>query len=328
MSSACVSCGTQLAPILLACPACQRLVHADRLRTLAAEAQAASAGGNPGAALLAWRTARDLLPPQSRQYAQVVEHIETLSRTESPVATTPTEPRGPLARIFGLGGAAVILLLTKGKFLLSGLLKLPTLLSMLAAAGVYWSLWGWKFAFGLVLTTYVHEMGHVAALIRYGIPASPPMFVPGLGAYVRLHRGPDNQRQNARVGLAGPLWGFAAGVVCLGIGRLTGGAGWLAIAQFTGFVNLFNLLPFWQLDGGRAFASLTRTHRMAALVLIGVAWWTTHEGLLVLLMLGAGWQLFQPAPEEEDLGALVYFGILVGLLSALTALQVPTVSGS
>lgn len=174
-----------------------------------------------------------------------------------------------------------------------------------------------------MLTTYVHEMGHVAALVPYGIRAGPPMFIPGFGAVVRLHQSLDNQRQNARVGLAGPLWGLGAGIVCLGVGRVTGNASWLAIAQFTGYLNLFNLLPFWQLDGGRAYASLTRVHRLAALVVIGAAWWASKEGLLALLLLVAGWKVFQPAPEEEDLGALVYYTALVIVLSALTGLHVP-----
>lgn len=36
------------------------------------------------------------------------------------------------------------------------------------------------------LSIYVHEMGHVAALRRCGIAATAPMFVPGLGAFIRM----------------------------------------------------------------------------------------------------------------------------------------------
>src|SRR2546426_6462832 len=43
---------------------------------------------------------------------------------------------------------------------------------MLLSAGVYWAAWGWKFALGVVLSIYVHEMGHVQALQRYGIKAT------------------------------------------------------------------------------------------------------------------------------------------------------------
>ena len=60
---------------------------------------------------------------------------------------------------------------------------------MAISLGVYWQLWGWKFALGFVLALYVHEMGHVAALRRYGVRASAPMFIPLLGAFVRLEEG-------------------------------------------------------------------------------------------------------------------------------------------
>ena len=36
---------------------------------------------------------------------------------------------------------------------------------MLLSAGVYWTIWGWTFAVGVVLSIYVHETGHVQALI-------------------------------------------------------------------------------------------------------------------------------------------------------------------
>jgi len=36
---------------------------------------------------------------------------------------------------------------------------------MLLSADVYWTIWGWTFAVGVVLSIYVHETGHVQALI-------------------------------------------------------------------------------------------------------------------------------------------------------------------
>jgi Zn-dependent protease len=72
-------------------------------------------------------------------------------------------------------------ILTKGKLLLLGLTKGPTFLSMLLSVGVYWTAWGWRFAVGVVESIYVHAMGHVAMLRRFGIPATAPMFIPGFG---------------------------------------------------------------------------------------------------------------------------------------------------
>jgi Zn-dependent protease len=46
-------------------------------------------------------------------------------------------------------------------------------------------------------------------------------------------------------------------------------------------VGRFNLLPVWQLDGGRGFRALTRGQRWIAAALIGAMWLVTGEGLLV-----------------------------------------------
>src|SRR4029079_16405953 len=120
----------------------------------------------------------------------------------------------------------LLVLLGKGKQLLLGFSKAGTVLTMLLSFGAYWALWGWKFAAGLVLSIYVHEMGHVAALRRFGIPATAPMFIPGLGAFVRLKQPPATAIEDARVGLAGPRWGLGATIVAAALGAATGAPVW------------------------------------------------------------------------------------------------------
>lgn len=220
--------------------------------------------------------------------------------------------------------AGGVLLLSKGKLLLVGLTKWKTLLSMLAFIGVYIQIWGWKFALGFVLGIYVHEMGHVAALHRYGIAATAPMFIPGLGAFVRLKQHFTDVRQDARVGLAGPIWGLAAGLVAYGVGLATDSQIWFAIAQATAFINLFNLVPFWQLDGGRGFHALTRPQRWIAALVIGGAWMFTHQGLLLLVLILAIVQAFRAAPDRPDNGALAIYVGLVVVLTWLMAIPVVT----
>ena len=50
---------------------------------------------------------------------------------------------------------------------------------------VYWSLFGFLFALGLAVQILIHEMGHYIDVKRRGLPVDLPMFLPGLGAYVR-----------------------------------------------------------------------------------------------------------------------------------------------
>jgi Zn-dependent protease len=323
--TACAGCGTELAGTLLRCPSCRRLVHADTLGRLAAEAEAHEAAGRRDEALAGWRQALDLLPADATQAEAIRHRIGVLADA----GETASKPAPDFTKRFGpvLGGILLVLwkaklliffLLTKAKFLLLGLTKMGTLLSMLAAAGVYWTLWGWKFAFGVVGSIYVHEMGHVAALRRYGIKASAPMFLPGIGAVIRLRQHPATVGEDARVGLAGPIWGLGAAVAAYGLYLASGAPIWAAIAHFGAWVNLFNLLPFWQLDGGRGFRALTWRERWIAAGALVAIWFATAEPLLVLLAAVAAMSTFAASPDEPDGAAL---GMYVGLALALAALS-------
>jgi Zn-dependent protease len=336
----CPQCGTELAPSLLECPSCGRLVHADYLRQLAARAEAAERLGDRSAALVAWREALDLLPPGTRQHQVITQRVDGLGR-EVERATPEAQEAPPKRPAWATGAGAVgglgllvwkfkfalAFLLTKGKLLIVGLTKAGTLFSMLLSLGVYWQVWGWKLAAGLIATMYVHEMGHVAALRRLGIKADAPMFVPGLGAFVRMRQYPANPSENARVGLAGPVWGLAACGACYLIHLATSAPAWAAITRVSAWLNLFNLLPVWQLDGGRGFHALARQQRWIAAAVIAAAWFVTSEGMLLLLLVAAVWQAWRvAAPEEGDRRAFVEYAILTIALSALTIIRVPGVS--
>ena len=215
----------------------------------------------------------------------------------------------------------ILLALTKGKFLLLGFTKLNTLLSMFASMGLYWALYGWKFAVGFILGIYVHEMGHVWALRHFGLRASAPMFIPGFGAFVSLYDSPANVGQDARIGLAGPKWGAGAALASMAPAFFGGGGIWFALAHAAAYINLFNLIPVWQLDGGRGFRALNRTERLTLLALMVVLWWTVSEGLFVFLALGAAFRIFwsKDHPAEGDRGVLIEFAGLLILFGALLA---------
>jgi Zn-dependent protease len=315
-------------------------VHADRLNGLSVEAERSVQSGDATQALTAWRAALELLPPDAPQVATIQQRIASLTtQAAASERSAAADKRPDFVRRFGpvVGGGLLLLwklkfvlffFLTKAKFLLLGLTKMSTLLSMAAAAGVYWSLWGWKFALGVVGSIYVHEMGHVAALRRYGIKASAPMFIPGIGAVIRLQQHPATPAEDARTGLAGPLWGLGAAIVAAAIYFATRSPIWAAIAHFGAWVNLFNLLPVWQLDGGRAFQALTRNQRWIAVAALGAIWFASGEPLLVLLAIAAGARAFGQAPAEPDRGALSAYVALAMILALLSRLPVPGIERS
>src|SRR5438046_2901060 len=76
----CPDCGAEVAPALLACPVCHRLVHAAELKRLAGEADQAKQTSDTSAELAAWRQALEFLPPDTAQHQTVAARVAELSR--------------------------------------------------------------------------------------------------------------------------------------------------------------------------------------------------------------------------------------------------------
>lgn len=129
--------------------------------------------------------------------------------------------------------------------------------SMVVSVAAYAWLWGWSFGLGFVLLIFVHECGHAITLRAMGVRASAPVFIPFLGAFIRMKEMPRSAWQESVSGIAGPAFGSVAAGLCWWYAEVTGSdfARGLAFAGF--FLNLFNLIPVLPLDGGRAVAALS-----------------------------------------------------------------------
>src|SRR5262249_5364647 len=151
---------------------------------LVAQADGATSRGDLADAMAALRRALVLLPEGSKQYFKLAEGIRSLRERMEREGAQPTTPASQLAnqaeapqkrgwaRAKAIGTSVLAFVLFKLKSiglllaagwkpLLLGLTKLGTLSSMLLSLGVYWTVFGWRFALGLVLCIYVHEIGHV-----------------------------------------------------------------------------------------------------------------------------------------------------------------------
>jgi Zn-dependent protease len=298
------------------------------LQELASRAESLAARGEVTASLAAWREALDLLPPGSTQRLQVESRIGEVSRR---AGSTPPAAAGSSWRSWRGGGvlgalafgawklkAVLVLLLTKGKLLLLGLTNAGTLLSLSLSMGLYWNVFGWRLAALFLVSLYIHEMGHVGALRKLGIKAGAPMFIPGLGAFVLLKQHPANPREDARIGLAGPIWGAGAALAAFLASLVLGSPLLAATALWGAWINLFNLLPIWQLDGGRAFRALSRWQRAAATAALFGAWAATRDPLAFLLGLVAAFRTLQgDGSREGDRTAMLQYIALVAILAVL-----------
>ena len=323
-----------LGSTLLACPQCGHLVHADTLNDLANRATTAYQRGDRAAAIELWREALRYLPPDAPQTPYILRTIASLEAgTDLAPASGPSdsgrarpaeEPKTGWRKWAGGLLAPIALLLGKGKFILLGLTKLPTLLSMLAFFGVYWAQFGWQFAAAIVVSIYIHEMGHVWLLRKYGINASAPFFIPFLGAVIFAKQRISSPAQDARVGLAGPFFGACVGLAGFAGYVLTREPFWLMLATLNGFLNLFNLIPIWQLDGSRGFRGISHQQRWVfAGVALVFAWFFGGLAWGVALVAAGRTLLFRKRDEQppDDWAALGYFLLLIIILVPLANLH-------
>ncbi len=293
-------------------------MHARRLEELAASAGRHEESRDLGAARADWRAALALLPADSSQAAWVRTKLAELARgsAKQTKGTPPAWARklGPLA--------PVAVLLVKAKFFLS-MLKLPFLLSFASFAALYWALYGPRFGIGLALLVLVHEAGHFIEVRRRGLAADLPMFLPGFGAYVRWTAAGVTPEARALVSLAGPLAGAAGAAFCAWMWLQTQERLWLALASFSAFINLMNLIPVWRLDGGQAMGAIGRTGRIiialaAVLLAAGLS-----QPMLLLVAGGAVYRAFDKQLSAEmppHYGLTAYFIILVVALGYLYSL--------
>jgi Zn-dependent protease len=322
--SACPQCGTELAPHARACPACGLLLYADKLKQLAANAETAESAGDLPQALTNWESALKFLPADSKQYAIITGRVTDLNKRLHAASslsgtTKPANPDHPAwRRALGAVATAFLLVLGKLKFLVLGLTKASTFFSMFAFFGVYWGVFGWPLALGLVISIYIHEMGHVFVLRKLGIGAGAPLFIPGVGALVMLKEHPADAHIDAEIGLAGPIWGLGAGLAAMGVFLATRIPIWAAIAHLTAFINLFNLTPVWQFDGSRGFHALKRQERIAAICVIGIAYVLTNQKMLMIVGIVAVWRAVQKEQGPGDQKAFGIYVMLIGALSWLT----------
>lgn len=124
-----------------------------------------------------------------------------------------------------------------------------------ATFATYSYLFTWEFALGIMWTIGVHEMGHVWAMRKTGMPTPGFYFIPLFGGAAIGERA-QHEWQDVYITAMGPTWGILSAIPPLILYIMTQEPLWAALIGFIGLVNLFNLLPIYPLDGGRMSRSL------------------------------------------------------------------------
>ena len=286
------------------------LVYTQHLNQIGAAAATAESEGRVADARALWLSALPWLPEDSSQAEQVRQHIGTLEGRQSAEDARQAKWKKRLGPLFPLFVAVVKL---KSFFFL--IFKLKFLLGFIGYFGLYWALFGWKFALGFILSLLVHEMGHYVVIRRRGLKADLPVLLPGLGAYVRWYNDGLPLNELAWIALAGPVWGLGAAVACLGLFVWTHHPVFQALAYTGALINLVNLIPVFWFDGAQATYALNRLGRGLLLASCILFFGLMHEGVFLFLAAGMGWRMFtQDAPEENSVSTLtIYLALLIAL---------------
>jgi Zn-dependent protease len=319
----CPSCSHWLPEGTLACPDCKTLTYGVHLSQIAYSAQQLEQEQRWAEARERWRSALVWLPEGTQQAETVRQHI---AQIDARLKAADDQKARWIKRLGPF--APVALFLLKIKSMLFLLFKLKFLLSLVAFFGIYWVLFGWKFAVGFTACLFIHEMGHFAAVKRRGLKAELPVFLPMMGAYVRWYSQGVSLEDLGSISLAGPLAGLLAAAVCYGIFVATHSPIFLVLVYVGAWINFLNLLPVLGLDGAQATFALSRLQRgliaATCVVLFGLS--ITNGDLFgpstlwIFLIVGLGmvWRCFtHDEPEKPSTRTFLYFQALVLILGVI-----------
>jgi Zn-dependent protease len=112
----------------------------------------------------------------------------------------------------------------------------------------------------VLLVLMIHELGHFFAMKLFNYSNVKLFVLPMLGAYVTGKKSIISQRQMSVVILAGPIPGIIIGFCLLMSSFYYPNERLEMLGNIFFVLNLFNLLPFMPLDGGRLLETLFINH--------------------------------------------------------------------
>jgi len=320
----CPQCSHWLPEGTLACPDCHGIVYSGHLRQIASLAMQQEREEKWAEARATWASMLAWIPEGTTQAEGILGRITAIDDRDRAAQESKakwTRRLGPLA--------PVVFFLAKAKSLLFLIFKFKFLLSFFAFFGLYWAVFGWKFGLGFTLSIMIHEFGHYVAARRRGLKVDLPVFLPGLGAYVRWYNMGVNLDTLSEIALAGPFFGLLAAAACAAIYLSAGGpvgpqdaettnSLWAALAYTGAWLNLINLVPVLGLDGAQATHALNRMQRGLILIATLVFYAILHEGVFLFIAAGMAWRTFTGyAPEKPSTPTMVRFLLILFLLGAL-----------
>jgi Zn-dependent protease len=147
----------------------------------------------------------------------------------------------------------------------------------------------WVFASTFLTLLAIHEMGHYFAAQKMGVDVSLPMFS-AFGALINIRVMPHRVMQECVMAYGGPLLGSLGVLFAVGLCNATGSAEMLEATRWALWANLFNLIPFSPMDGGRILMGVTRRSWLVGLPVLAITVYILQPHWISLLVIA--WLLY------------------------------------
>ncbi len=140
----------------------------------------------------------------------------------------------------------------------------------------------------LIIVLFVHEAGHLIAMKVFKYSNMNLLFIPFVGAVITGREQTPYASRKALVSLAGPMPGLLIGLFFAILYAGTQQKQYHDIASMFIFINAFNLLPLYPLDGGSFFDFILFSRNYVMEVVFKVI---TSLLLITLVLLIKAWVL-------------------------------------
>jgi membrane-associated protease RseP (regulator of RpoE activity) len=207
-----------------------------------------------------------------------------------------------------------------------------TLVSMAVSILVYSFMLGWIKSTVIVALIFIHEFGHLVTARHFNVEVSPPVFIPFVGALISMKQHPATPWAEAIIGAGGPFFGLGGSALFHVAGMVFGLPVLVECATISYMINLFNLLPIGQLDGGHIVMAIDYRLKYVGFV-AGIAYMIFFKSWIMVLILALStrevinfltdqrsfWINHQVPSIQRNQMAFYYGFLIVGLVSGFAS---------